>query len=69
LFIQILRLCQKVGMVSLGQVALVGTKVQTNLSKRKAMSHERMLRAEKGLEKEINGPKRRAVNEIVNKMH
>ena len=53
LFIQILRLCQKAGMVSLGHVALDGTKVQANASKHKAMSHERMLRAEKELEKEI----------------
>jgi transposase len=60
LFVQILRLCQKAGMVSLGHVALDGTKVQANASKRKAMSHERMLRAEKELEKEINALMRRA---------
>ena len=60
LFVQILRLCQKAGMVSLGHVALDGTKVQANASKRKAMSHERMLRAEKELEKEINTLMRRA---------
>jgi transposase len=54
LFVQILRLCQIAGMVSLGHVALDGTKVQANASKHKAMSHERMLRAEKELEKEIN---------------
>lgn len=60
LFVQILRLCQKAGMVSLGHVALDGTKVQANASKRKAMSHERMLRAEKDLEKEINALMRRA---------
>ena len=60
LFVQILRLCQKAGMVSLGHVALDGTKVQANASKRKAMSHERMLRAEKELEKEINALIRRA---------
>ena len=53
LFVQILRLCQKAGMVSLGHVALDGTKVLANASKHKAMSHERMLRAEKELEKEI----------------
>jgi transposase len=53
LFVQILRLCQIAGMVSLGHVALAGTNVQANASKRKAMSHERMLRAEKELEKEI----------------
>jgi hypothetical protein len=48
--------------VSLGHVALVvagfreavGTKVQANASRRKAMSHERMLRPEKELQKEIN---------------
>ena len=60
LFVQILRLCQKAGMVSLGHVALDGTKVQANASKHKAMSHERMLRAEKELEKEINALLRRA---------
>lgn len=60
LFVQILRLCQIAGMVSLGHVALDGTKVQANASKHKAMSHERMLRAEKELEKEINALMRRA---------
>jgi septal ring factor EnvC (AmiA/AmiB activator) len=60
LFVQILRLCQNAGMVSLGHVALDGTKVQVNASKRKAMSHERMLRAEKELEKEINALMRKA---------
>jgi transposase len=60
LFIQILRLCQKAGMVSLGHVALDGTKVQANASKHKAMSHERMLNAEKQLEKEINALMRKA---------
>jgi hypothetical protein len=60
LFVQILRLCQKAGMVSLGHVALDGTKVQANASKHKAMSHERMLRAERELEKEINALMRKA---------
>nr|WP_228007094.1 transposase [Cyanobium sp. LEGE 06143] len=60
LFIQILRLCQKAGMVSLGHVALDGTKMQANASKHKAMSHERMLKAEKQLEKEINALMRKA---------
>ena len=40
LFIQILRLCQKAPTVSLGPVALNGTKVQANASKHQAMSHE-----------------------------
>ena len=43
LIVQFLRLCQEPGMVSLGHVALDGTKVQANASKHKAMSHERML--------------------------
>ena len=60
LFVQILRLCQEAGMVSLGHVALDGTKVQANASKHKAMSHERMLKAEAQLEKEIRELMRRA---------
>jgi hypothetical protein len=47
-------------MLSLGHVALDGTKVQTSASKHKAMSHERMLRAEKELEQEINALLRKA---------
>ena len=60
LFVQILRLCQKAGMVSLGHVALDGTKLKANASKHKAMSHERMLRAEKQLAQEINALMRKA---------
>jgi transposase len=60
LFVQILRLCQEVGMVSLGHVALDGTKVQANASKHKAMSHERMLKAEAQLQKEIKELMRKA---------
>ena len=60
LFVQILRFCQKAGMVSLGHVALDGTKVNANASKHKAMSHERMLRAEKQLAQEINALMRKA---------
>ncbi len=60
LFVQILRLCQEAGMVNLGHVALDGTKVQANASKHKAMSHERMLKAEAQLEKEIRELMRRA---------
>ena len=60
LFIQFLRLCQKAGMVSLGHVALDGTKVQANASEHKARSHERMLRADKQLHQEINALMRKA---------
>jgi transposase len=50
LFGQVLRLCERAGMVSLGHVALDGTKLQANASKRKAMSYDRMKKAEKDLE-------------------
>lgn len=36
LFVQVLRLCQKAGLVSLGNVALDGTKVRANASNHKA---------------------------------
>jgi len=60
LFIQVLRLCQKTGLVSLGTVALDGTKVKANASKHKAMSHERMLKSERQLEAEMRALLRKA---------
>lgn len=53
LFVQVLRLCQEAGLVSLGHVALDSTKVKANASKHKAMSYERMVKAEAELQKEI----------------
>ncbi len=60
LFAQVLRLCQKAGLVSLGNVALDGTKMKANASKHKAMSHERMLKAEAQLEAEMAALLRKA---------
>ncbi|MFZ9464270.1 MAG: transposase, partial [Vulcanococcus sp.] len=60
LFVQVLRLCQKAGLVSLGNVALDGTKVKANASKHKAMSHDRMLKTEAQLEAEIAALLRKA---------
>jgi transposase len=60
LFVQVLRLCQKAGLASLGNVALDGTKVKANASKHKAMSHERMLKTEAQLEAEIAALLRKA---------
>lgn len=54
LFVQALALCQAAGMVSLGQVALDGTKVRANASKRKAMSYARMTEKEKVLAEEVS---------------
>lgn len=53
LFVQALALCQAAGMVSLGRVALDGTKVRANASKRKAMSYARMTEKEKILAGEV----------------
>jgi len=53
LFAQVLRLCQRAGLVQLGHVALDGTKVLANASKHKAMSYGRMAEAERKLEHEI----------------
>jgi transposase len=53
LFVQVLQLCQRAGLVKLGHVALDGTKVKAHASKHKAMSYERMGKAEKELEEEV----------------
>jgi transposase len=53
LFVQVLRLCQKAGLVKLGHVSLDGTKVKANASRHKAMSYGRMKDEEKRLRKEI----------------
>ena len=53
LFVQALRLCAEAGLVKLGRLALDGTKLRANASRHRAMSHERMTRAESELEGEI----------------
>src|SRR5271165_3804508 len=53
LFVQVLKLCQHAGLVSLGQVSLDGTKVKANASKHKAMSYGRMLESERRLKQEV----------------
>lgn len=53
LFTQVLPLCQKAGLVSLGHVALDGTKIRANASKHKAMSYSRMKTAEPALAAEV----------------
>jgi len=54
LFVQALELCQAAGMVSLGKVALDGTKVRANASRRKAMSYARMTEKQKILAAEVS---------------
>jgi len=53
LFLQVLALCRRAGLVTLGHVALDGTKVLANASKHKAMSYGRMGEAEGRLEAEV----------------
>jgi transposase len=54
LFKQVLKLCQKAGMVKLGHVALDGTKIRANASPHKSMSYGRMKKAEKDLKAEVD---------------
>jgi transposase len=54
LFAQVLRLCQRTGLVSLGRVAVDGTKIKANASKHKAMSYRRMKDAESRLQGEVD---------------
>jgi transposase len=55
LFVQVLGLCRKAGLVKLGHVALDGTKIKANASKHKAMSYGRMEGAEEKLAAEVAG--------------
>jgi len=54
LFTQSLSLCAQAGLVSLGRVALDGTKVRANASRHRAMSYDRMVRAESELAAEVD---------------
>ena len=53
LFLQVLALCQRAGLVKLGHVAPDGTKVRANASKHKAMSYRRMKEKEAQLAPEV----------------
>jgi transposase len=53
LFVQVLKLAQEMGLVKLGTVAIDGTKIKANASRHKAMSYDRMLKAEAELKAQI----------------
>jgi len=53
LFVQVLRCCQRAGLVQLGTIAVDGTKVRANASKHKAMSYGRMQTEVVRLEAEV----------------
>jgi transposase len=54
LFVQVLQLAEKAGLVKLGHVALDGTKIKANASRHKAMSYERMKTREAELAAEVD---------------
>lgn len=53
LFVHVLQLCQKAGLVKRGHLSLDGTKVKANASKHKAMSYDRMDKTLQQLEAEV----------------
>lgn len=61
LFVQVVQIAQAAGLVKLGTVAVDGTKVKANASKRKAMSYQRMLAEERRIQ--------RAVDELCDRAH
>lgn len=53
LFVQVVHLAREMGLVKLGTIAVDGTKIKANASRHKAMSYERMLKAEAELKAQI----------------
>lgn len=53
LFVQVLELCRRAGLVKLGHVAIDGTKIKANASKWRTMSYARMSEAEQELAAEV----------------
>ncbi len=53
LFVQVLLLAQKAGVLKLGTISLDGTKVHADASKRKAVSYQRLLELETRLRSEV----------------
>lgn len=53
LFVQVVQLAQEIGLLKLGTLAIDGSKVKANASKRKAMSYARMKEEEQRLREEI----------------
>src|SRR6476646_9186469 len=53
LFLQALQLCQKAGLVKLGQVAIDGTKIAANASRQQSKKYERLSEKEQALLAEV----------------
>ena len=60
LFVQVVKLARECGLVKLGTIAVDGTKLKANASRHKAMSYERMKRAEAELKSQIDALLERA---------
>lgn len=55
LFVEVLKLCAKAGLVKVGRIAPDGSKVKANASRHKAMSYDYMLQEEQRLAQEVSG--------------
>jgi transposase len=60
LFVQVVKLARECGLVKLGTIAVDGTKVKANALRHKAMSYQRMVRAEAELKAQIDALLERA---------
>ena len=54
LFVQVVKLAKECGLVKLGTIAVDGTKIKANASRHKAMSYDRMKKAELELKEQID---------------
>ncbi len=54
LFVQVLEMCKKFGLVKLGKVPFDGSKIKANASRHKAMSYGRMVKKELELQAEVD---------------
>jgi hypothetical protein len=53
LFVQVVEMCQRAGLVKLGHVAIDGTKIKANASKRKSLTYKELTKGEQELEAKI----------------
>ena len=53
LFLQVLRLCKEAGLVKLGNVAIDGTKIKANASRRRTVSYDELCASEKRWQKTV----------------
>lgn len=60
LFAQVVKVARECGLVTLGTIAVDGSKVKANASRHKAMSYQRMVQAEAALKAELDGLLERA---------